>query len=117
MAMHTETAPRFPAWLLASSVVVGIVLGLWQVGVFEHSANGRRDAGADAAAGQAHDLAGTASAAVTAGEPESPIDQAHGRAAERLTSDLAGRASDPDPDVREESSALQDALAAEQASH
>ncbi len=40
MAMRTETALRFPAWLIAAPVVVGVALGLWQVGVFDRSSDG-----------------------------------------------------------------------------
>ena len=36
MAMHTDAALRFPAWLIAASVVVGVALGLWQVGVLQY---------------------------------------------------------------------------------
>jgi len=117
MAMHTETALRFPAWLIAASVVVGVALGLWQVGVFDHSAKGERGAGTHAAAGQSRNPSRTSSADVTAGEFASPINRANGREAERPINSIDQLASEPDPEVREEANALQEALAAEQASH
>ena len=113
MAMHTETALRFPAWLIAAAVVVGVVLGLWQVGVLNRSTNGESVASIHAAAGQSRNSARTAAADVTAGELVSPIHRANGREAERPANTIERLASEPDLEVRKESDALQDALAAE----
>ena len=117
MAMHTETALRFPAWLIAASVVVGVALGLWQVGVFDRSTNGVSGARAHAAAGPSRNPARTAAADATAGEFASPRKRASGREAERPISTIDQLASEPDLEVSEESNALQAALAAEQASN
>jgi hypothetical protein len=117
MAMHTETALRFPAWLIAASVAVGAGLGLWQVGAFDRSTNGGMGASGYAAAGQSRTLAVTPAADATAGESASTINRANGREAERPIDTIEQLASEPDPEVREESIALQEALAAEQASN
>jgi hypothetical protein len=117
MAMHTETALRFPAWLVGALVAVGAGLGLWQVGVFDRSTNGGSRAGASANAGQSRTLAVTPATAATAEESASTINRANSREAERPTSTIDQLASEPDPEVREESSALLEALAAEQASN
>jgi len=117
MAMHTETALRFPAWLIAALVAVGIALGLWQVGVFDRSTKGGMGASAYAAAGQSRTLAVTPAADATAEESASTINRANGREAERPIDTIEQLAREPDPEVREESIALQDALAAEQASN
>jgi hypothetical protein len=117
MDMHTETALRLPAWLVAALVVVGVALGLWQVGVFDRSNNGGSGASASANAGQSRTLAVTPATAATAGESASTINRANGREAERPISTIDQLASEPDLEVREESNALQAALAAEQASN
>lgn len=117
MDMRTETARRLQIWLIAASVVVGAGLGLWQVGAFDRSTKGGMGASAYAAAGQSRTLAVKPAADATAGESASTINRDNGRAAERSTNTNEQRASEPDPEVREESIALQDALAAEQASN
>ncbi len=117
MAMHTETALRYPAWMIAALVGVGVALGLWQVGVFDHSTSKGRDASAHATAGKSPILAGAVSTDVAAGEFASPVNRAKGREAERPIDTGEQLASGLDPDVSEESNALQDALAAEQASN
>jgi len=117
MGTQTETTLRFPAWLIAASVVVGVALGLRQVGLFDRSINGESGASAPAAADQSRNPARTAAADVTAGEFASPINRTSGHEAQRPTNTIDQLASEPDPEVREESIALQDALAAEQASN
>lgn len=117
MAMHTDAALRFPAWLVVALVVVGAGLGLWQVGVFDRSTNGGSGASASANAGQSRTLAGTPAADAMAGESASAINRANGREAERPMSTIDQLAREPDPEVREESNALQEALATEQASN
>jgi len=72
---------------------------------------------AHAAAGPARNPARTAAADATAGEFASPLNRASGREAERPINTIEQLASEPDTEVRQESIALQDALAAEQASH
>jgi hypothetical protein len=114
MDMPTEPALRFPAWLIAAAVVVGVGLGFWQVGVFDRSTAG--ESGAHVAASQARSPASTAAVDVTAGESASPINWAIGRRAERPLNAIDQLESEQDSEVREESIALQDALAAEQAS-
>jgi len=116
MAMHTETALRLPAWLVAALVVFGVALGLWQVGVFDRSNNRGSGASASANAGQSRTLAVTPATPATVGESASTIHRANGREAERPMSTIDQLASEPDPEVREESNALQEAVAAEQAS-
>lgn len=117
MAMPTESKLRIPAWLIVALVVVGVALGLWQVGALDHSTDGKRSASGDAAAGQARSPAQTSSPAATAGEFVSPINRANGRVVERPMNTVEQLASELDPQAREESIALQDAVAAEQASH
>jgi hypothetical protein len=117
MAMHTEAALRFPAWLVVALVVVGAGLGLWQGGVFDRSTNGGSGASASANAGQSRNPVRTAAADETVGEFAAPINLAKGREAEWPATTIERLASEPDPEVREESNALQDALAAEQASN
>ncbi|MBK6451192.1 MAG: hypothetical protein KA760_04655 [Steroidobacteraceae bacterium] len=117
MAMHTDAALRFPAWLIAASVVVGVALGLWQVGVFDRSTHGESGASAHAAAGQLRNPARTVAADVTAGAFASSLNRVSGREAERPINTIDQPAGEPDPEVRAESDALQAALAAEQASH
>ena len=117
MDMRTETARRFQIWLIAASVVVGVGLGLWQVGAFDRSTKGGRGASAYAAAGQSRTLAVTPAVDATAGESASTINRVNGREAEPPIDTIEQLASEPDPEVREESIALQDALAAEQASN
>ena len=117
MAMHTEAALRFPAWLVVALVVVGTGLGLWQVGWFDRSTNGGSGASASANAGQSRTLAVIPANAATAGESASTINRANGREAERPISTIDQLASEPDLEVSEESNALQAALAAEQASN
>jgi hypothetical protein len=68
-------------------------------------------------AGQLRTLAVTPAPAATAGESASTINRANGREAERPISTIDQLASEPDLEVREESNALQAALAAEQASN
>jgi hypothetical protein len=117
MAMRTETALRFPAWLFAASVVIGVALGLWQVGVFDRSSDDGSGANILATTGQSRALAGTAAAGANAVESTSANDQAVGREVERPINALDQLARDLDPEVRDESNALHAALAAEQASH
>lgn len=117
MATRTESALRFPAWLVAILVAAGVALGLSQVGVFDPSTNGERGAGAHAAASHSRNPSRTSSADVTAGEIASPINRIDGRKAQRPMQAIDQLAGEPDPEVREESDALQDALAAEQASN
>ena len=117
MATHTETALRFPAWLVVALVVVGAGLGLRQAGVFDRSTNGGSGLSASANAGQSRTLAGTPAADATAGESASAMNRANGREAERPISTIDQLASEPDPEVVQESNALQEALAAEQASN
>ena len=117
MVMHTETVLRLPAWLTAALVVAGVALGLWQVGVFDRSTQGASGFGAHAAAGQSRNPARTAAADVPAAEFASPLNRVSGREAERPIATIDQPASEPDPEVRAESDALQAALAAEQASH
>jgi hypothetical protein len=117
MVMHTETVLRVPAWLIAVAVVTGVALGLWQVGAFDRSTDGGRGAGAHAVAGPSRNRAGIASADLTAGKLASPINRAAGRQAERPIATPDHLARDLDPEVRDESDALQAALAAEQTSH
>ncbi len=117
MATHTETAPRFPAWLVVALIVVGAGLGFWQIGVFDRSFNGGRGASAGANAGQPSIVAVAPAAGTTAGESALMISRSNGREAQRPINSMDLPASEPDPEVREESNALQEALAAEQASH
>jgi len=116
MAMHTDAAPRLPTRLVAALVVAGAGLGLWQAGVFDRSTDGGGGARASAHAGQSRTLAVTPAAAATVGESASTIHRANGREAERPMSTIDQLASEQDPEVREESNALQEAVAAEQAS-
>ena len=117
MVMHTETALRIPAWLIAALVVAGVAVGLWQVGVFDRSSDVGRGANTLATASQSRALTGGASVDVTARESASASNRANFRADERPIITIDQLAGDPDPDVRAESDALQAALAAEQASH
>ncbi len=115
MAMHTDAALRFPAWLIAASVVVGVALGLWQVGVFDRSTHG--GSGASAMRTQASCATRRGLWRPTSGGSRSPINRVRRREAERPTNTIDQLAGEPDPEVRAESDALQAALAAEQASH
>ena len=117
MVMHTETALRIPAWLIAVLVVAGVALGLWQVAVFGRSSDGDRGANTVATASQSRAVTGRASVDATAGESASASNRANFRADERPITTIDPLAGDPDPEVRAESDALQAALAAEQASH
>lgn len=117
MAMHTEVALRLPPWLVMALVAVGAGLGFWQIGVFDRSFIGGRGASAGTNAGQPSIVAVAPAAGTTAGESALMISRSNGREAQRPISAMDHPASEPDPEVREESNALQEALAAEQASH
>jgi hypothetical protein len=117
MAMHTEAALRLPAWTIAALVAVGVALGLWQVGVFDRSNNGGRGTSALATTGQPRTVAAAPLADATPAESAVTINRANGREAKPPIDTIEQLASEPDPEVREESVALQDALAAEQASN
>jgi hypothetical protein len=115
MAMRTERAPRLPAWAYAALGTVGGSLGLWQLGVFDRAALGEREATHVAAARQL-DFAARPSPTVTSSgksAAESARDSDHDTTRSTMNVDQAKR--DPDSGVREETSALQEALAAEMA--
>ena len=116
MAMHTETALRIPAWMIAALFAVGVALGLWQVGVFDRSSHGGRDTGALAIMGQPRALAAAPLADATA-ESASTTGRADGPEAEQPMDTLDRLPGDIDPEVLAESNALQAALAAELASN
>lgn len=114
MAMRTERAPRLPAWAYAALGTVGGALGLWQLGVSDR-ALGEREATQVAAARQL-DVAARPSPTVTSSgksAAESARDSDHDTTRSTMNVDQAKR--DPDSGVREETSALQEALAAEMA--
>ena len=117
MAMHIDAAPRLPTRLVAALVVIGVALGLWQVGVFDRSNSRGSGASASANAVQSRNPARAAAADEAAGEVASPINRAKGGEAERPATAIERLASEPDPEVHEETGAWQEALAAEQASN
>jgi hypothetical protein len=114
MDMHTETALRLPAWTIAALVAVGVALGLWQVGVFDRSTHGGRGTSDLATTGQPRTLAPASSVDTTAEESRLTINLAYGREAEPPMDTPDQLEGDLDPEAREESYALQAALAAEQ---
>jgi hypothetical protein len=115
MAMRTERAPRLPAWAYAALGAVGGALGLWQLGVFDRAAVREQEATHVATARQL-DVAARPSPTVTSSgksAAESARDSDHDTTRSTMTVDQAER--DTDSGVREETSALQQALAAEMA--
>jgi hypothetical protein len=117
MDMHTETALRLPAWTIAALAAVGVALGLWQIGVFDRSSNGGRGKGALASTGQLRTVAAAPSAEAATAASASTTGRANGPEAERPMDSPDRLPGDMDPDVLEESNALQAALAAEQSSN
>ena len=115
MAMRTERAPRLPAWAYAALGAIGFALGLWQLGVFDRAAVREREATHVATARQL-DVAARPSPTVASSE-KSAAETARdrGRDTTRSTMTVEQLTRDPDPGVREETRALQEALAAEMA--
>lgn len=115
MAMRTDPAPRLPAWAYVALGGVGVVLGLWQLGVFDRAALGERDATHVTTARQLGVAARQSPTVASSGRSaaESARDTGRDTTLSTLAVDQAERTSDSG--VREETSALQEALAAEMA--
>ncbi len=115
MAMHTDTALRIPAWLIAALVLAGVTLGLWHVGEFERPVAPDQGVFGDAAGGHASMQRGRpVGVALSAGDNNS-IANAVGPATDDPATHFEQAASDVDAETQAESAALLDALATEQA--
>jgi lysine/ornithine N-monooxygenase len=90
-----------------------VALGLWQLGVFDRAAVGKREATHVATARQLDVAARPSPTVASSGDSAAEIARDGGREATRSTMTVEQLTRDPDPGVREEASALQEALAAE----
>jgi hypothetical protein len=115
MGMHTETALRIPAWLIAVLAVAGVALGLLQAGVFEGPV--AQDLGVSDAAAEGHasiQRRRPVGVAMAAGDNTS-LAVAIGPATDDPATHFEQATSDFDAETQAESAALLDALVTEQA--
>jgi hypothetical protein len=115
MAMHTETALRIPAWLIAALAMAGVALGLLQAGVFERPVAPDRGVSDAAADGDASTQRGRPVGVAMAAGDNTTLAVAIGPATDDSATHFEQAASDVDAEAQAESAALLDALATEQA--
>jgi len=117
MAMHTEPGLlRLPAWLTVSLAGVGVILGLWQVGVFDRPTAPERGVYGDGVVGHASMRRGNRVGIALPPDPNQSVAGADGPVTAVPATHFEQLVSHADPQVQAESAALLEALTAEQAS-